>query len=93
MEVKTYDLEKLVKTLKNLSFEITKIHDSENAQLTIGGVDTKFVNPKTMESKIFPDVFFIGEILDVNGACGGYNIQWAASSAKVLADYLRSLNV
>lgn len=92
-EVKTYDLEKLVKTLKNLSFEITKIHDSENAQLTIGGVDTKFVNPKSMESKIFPDVFFIGEILDVNGACGGYNIQWAASSAKVLSDYLRSLNV
>lgn len=92
-EFKTYDLGKLVKTLKNLSFEITKIHDCENAQLTIGGVDTKFVNPKTMESKIFPDVFFIGEILDVNGACGGYNIQWAASSAKVLADYLRSLNV
>lgn len=92
-ELKTYDLEKLVKTLKNLSFEITKIHDCENAQLTIGGVDTKFVNPKTMESKIFPNVFFIGEILDVNGACGGYNIQWAASSAKVLADYLRSLNV
>lgn len=93
LEVKTYDLEKLVKTLKNLSFEITKIHDCENAQLTIGGVDTKFVNPKTMESKISPNVFFIGEILDVNGACGGYNIQWAASSAKVLADYLRSLNV
>ena len=92
-ELKTYDLEKLVKTLKNLSFEITKIHDCENAQLTIGGVDTKFINPKTMESKIFPNVFFIGEILDVNGACGGYNIQWAASSAKVLADYLRSLNV
>lgn len=93
LEVKTYDLEKLVKTLKNLSFEITKIHDCENAQLTIGGVDTKFVNPKTMGSKIFPDVFFIGEMLDVNGACGGYNIQWAASSAKVLSDYLRSLNV
>ncbi len=83
----------LIKTLKHLRFEVTKIHDTENAQVTIGGVDTNFINPGSFESTIIKDVHFIGEVLDVAGACGGYNIQWAASSARTLADYLRSLDV
>lgn len=83
----------LIKTLKHLSFEVVKIHDTTNAQVTIGGIDTKYVDPTTFESTIIKDVHFIGEILDVAGACGGYNIQWAASSAKACAEYLRSLNV
>lgn len=83
------DWQMLVKILKHLSFEVSKIHDTENAQVTIGGVDTRYVNPRTFASTIETDVHFIGEILDVSGDCGGYNIQWAASSAKACADFLK----
>ena len=48
--------------------------------------DTAFVNAKTMESKKVPGLYFAGEILDVDGACGGYNLQWAWSSG-YLAGY------
>lgn len=82
------DLKKITASLKGLEFRIKEINDVENAQVTIGGIDTKFVNPKTFESKNIKDLYFIGEVLDVDGACGGYNIQWAYSSAKACADYL-----
>ncbi|WP_394018912.1 aminoacetone oxidase family FAD-binding enzyme [Anaerococcus cruorum] len=92
-EINERDFESLVSTLKELRFEVLKIHDKENAQVTLGGVDSNFINPKTMESTKIKDVFFIGECQDVAGDCGGYNISWAASSAKVASDYLRSLDV
>ena len=50
------------------------------AQVCAGGVDTGEVNPDTMESLICPGLYFAGEILDIDGACGGYNLQWAWSS-------------
>lgn len=92
-EINEKDFNKLVDVLKELKFEVLKIHDKENAQVTLGGVDSNFINPKTMESTKVKDVFFIGECQDVAGDCGGYNISWAASSAKVASDYLRSLDV
>lgn len=92
-EINDKDFNSLVATLKELKFEVLKIHDKENAQVTLGGVDSNFINPKTMESTKVKDVFFIGECQDVAGDCGGYNISWAASSAKVASDYLRSLDV
>ena len=68
------DFDSLVKTLKHLSFRVSKIHDKENAQVSIGGVDTRYIDPNTMASTIYEDVFFIGECQEVAGACGGYNI-------------------
>jgi len=50
------------------------------AQVTCGGISVSEVNPKNMESKIVPHLYFAGEILDVDGDCGGYNLQWAWSS-------------
>jgi len=41
------------------------------------------INPKTMESKIVPGVYFAGEIMDIDGDCGGYNLQWAWSSGRL----------
>lgn len=87
------DLENLINNLKELTFNVSQIHDKENAQVTIGGFDSNFINPKTMESLKAKGVFIIGETLDVAGDCGGYNIQWAASSAYACAQYLRSLDV
>lgn len=79
------EITNLIRTIKDLRFKITAINDEENAQVTIGGIDTKFVDKETFESKIIPNLYFIGEVLDVDGACGGYNIQWAYSSAKACA--------
>ena len=78
----------LIRTIKDLRFKITAINDEENAQVTIGGIDTRFVDKKTFESKIIPNLYFIGEVLDVDGSCGGYNIQWAYSSSKACAEGL-----
>lgn len=50
------------------------------AEVTLGGVDTRELNPKTMESKKVPGLYFIGEVVDVTGWLGGYNFQWAWSS-------------
>ncbi|WP_296112481.1 aminoacetone oxidase family FAD-binding enzyme [uncultured Anaerococcus sp.] len=81
-------IRRLIGTIKDLRFKLTAINDEENAQVTIGGVDTSLVDKKTFESKIIPGLYFIGEVLDVDGACGGYNIQWAYSSAKACAKAL-----
>lgn len=86
------EIKNLIRTIKNLRFKIMAINDCENAQVTIGGIDTDFVDPKTFESKIIPNLYFIGEALDVDGACGGYNIQWAYSSAKACARGLAANN-
>ena len=54
-----------------------------NAQVCCGGVDTREVNEKTMESRLVPGLYFAGEILDVDGICGGYNLQWAWTSGSL----------
>lgn len=56
------------------------------AEVTMGGVDTDFVSSKTMEAKNVPNLYFIGEVLDVTGWLGGYNFQWAWSSAFACAE-------
>lgn len=83
------DLASLVKTIKNLPFKVLQIHDETNAQVTLGGVDCRRINPETMESKDLPGVYLIGEVVDVAGACGGYNLQRAFSSAKACYDDIR----
>lgn len=55
----------------------------ENAQVCAGGVNLDEINLNTMESKITKNLFFAGEILDVDGKCGGYNLQWAFSSGRL----------
>ena len=53
------------------------------AEVTMGGVDTNDLSSKTMESKTRPDLYFIGEVVDVSGQLGGFNFQWAWSSGYV----------
>lgn len=87
------DLNKLVNVLKNLSFDIIDINDKKNAQVTLGGVSCREIDKKTMKSLKIKDCYFIGEVMDVAGDCGGYNIQWAFSSAKSASEDIRRLNV
>ena len=74
-------IEMLAKTLKNTCFKVVDTTGFDNAQVTNGGVLTKDVNPETMESKLVSGLYLCGEVLDVAGDCGGYNLQWAYSSA------------
>ena len=65
---------------KALRLEVTGVSGFESAQVTAGGISTAEFDPKTMESKLVPNLFACGEVLDVDGDCGGYNLQWAWAS-------------
>ncbi|MEO4046790.1 NAD(P)/FAD-dependent oxidoreductase [Pseudomonas sp. CAU 1711] len=58
------------------------------AEVTLGGIDTREVSSKTMESQKSPGLYFIGEVLDVSGHLGGFNFQWAWASAHAAAEYV-----
>ena len=80
-ELSKEEIYKLAHTLKNLEFSVSGYKDEDSGQITCGGVDTDEINPSTMESKKIKNLYIIGEIMDVDGDCGGYNLQWAFSSA------------
>lgn len=63
--------------------DITDWNTFDTAQVTAGGVDTDEIDAETMESKICPGLYFAGEMVDIDGICGGYNLQWAWSSGAV----------
>ena len=73
-------LEKLVLLIQHLRTHIIETNAFEQAQICCGGVDTTEINPDTLESNYVPGIYFAGELLDVDGICGGYNLQWAWSS-------------
>lgn len=66
--------DKILDKLQN--FTVTAIGTVPDGEVvTAGGVDLKEINPKTMESKIVPNVYFCGEVMDIDGFCGGFNLQ------------------
>lgn len=69
--------------LKNFSFEIAGLKDFNKAMITAGGVDTREINPKTMKSKIVNNLYIVGEVLDLDGPSGGYNLQICWSTGYV----------
>ncbi len=73
----------IVRIAKGLSFTVTGVTGFEDAQVTAGGADTREFSPKTMESKKVRGLYCCGEILDVDGLCGGYNLAWAWSSGRL----------
>ncbi len=83
---------KQLETLKAYTFAPAGTFGYAKAEVTKGGVSTDEVNAYTMESTKVEGLFFIGEVLDVTGKLGGYNFQWAFSSAYTCAQYLREIN-
>lgn len=77
------DIETVSKKIKEFPVIITGAKSEKQAQVCSGGVSLVDVNMKTMESRRIPGLYFAGEILDVDGICGGYNLQWAWSSGAV----------
>lgn len=76
---------KLIMLIKNLPLTITGTEGFGKAMVTKGGVNLAEVFPKTLASKRVPGLFFAGEILDVDGPCGGFNLQWAFASGFLAA--------
>lgn len=70
---------RLIENLKRFTFEINGFN-KDLAKVTVGGVDLKNINPKTMESKKIPNLYFAGEVLDLDGPTGGYNLKIAFST-------------
>ncbi len=80
------DVEKLLLAMKEWEVPVTGTNPFENAQVCAGGVSMAEVTD-TLESKLVPGLFFAGEILDVDGRCGGYNLQWAWTSGYIAGKY------
>ncbi len=79
-EITKQEREKLVHILKNFTIKVKSLRPFNEAIITSGGVDVKGVNPKTLESKIIKNLFFAGEVLDVDAFTGGFNLQIAFST-------------
>lgn len=74
------EIKSIIDRLKNFKLKIKGYKDFDKAQVTRGGVDTREINPKTYESKIIKNLYFVGEVLDIDGDCGGFNLHFAFSS-------------
>lgn len=75
---------------KNCVFKITDVGSFSQAQVMVGGVKKNEFNENTLESKKQKGVYCCGEMLDVDGKCGGYNLQWAFSSGRLVAESIIS---
>lgn len=79
------EIHRLEKLIQQFEVEVKETNSFEQAQVCAGGIDTTEVQEETLESRYIPGLYFTGEILDVDGICGGYNLQWAWSSGYVAA--------
>ncbi|MBO5460637.1 MAG: NAD(P)/FAD-dependent oxidoreductase [Ruminococcus sp.] len=77
------EIKSLVKLIQHFETQVTDTNGFEQAQICCGGIDTRELNPLTLEVYSVPGLYLTGELLDVDGICGGYNLQWAWSSGYV----------
>ena len=83
------EIKKLAKTIKNLKFTFKNSYDFTYSQVTIGGIEYENLN-ENLESKLEKNIYFIGEILNSDGLCGGYNIMFSFASAyKVYESFVK----
>jgi predicted flavoprotein YhiN len=73
-------LDELAAKLENWTLQPAGTEGYATAEVTVGGLDTRGLNSKTMEARAMPGLYFIGEAVDVTGWLGGYNFQWAWAS-------------
>ena len=88
-ELKTEARNKLCSLLNSLPLKIKGTDGWDKAMLTHGGVALKKVNPDTLESRLISGLFFAGEVLDLQGPCGGYNLQWAFASGTLAGSNIK----
>ena len=77
------DFRRLAHQCKNTILEITETNGFDNAQVCAGGVHLDEINIQTMESQYMEGLYIVGELLDVDGICGGFNLQWAWATGTI----------
>ena len=82
-ELSNREAEEICRVVKALEIPLTEPLGMDSAQVTAGGVLTEQFDATTMESRVVPGLFACGEVLDIDGDCGGYNLQWAWSSGRM----------
>ena len=82
-QLETEEIEAVSGAVKSLEVTLTETMGMDAAQVTAGGIVTAEFDSNTMESRIVPGLYACGEVLDIDGDCGGYNLQWAWSSGHV----------
>ena len=82
-ELSDYELREVARQVKCFDVSLTEPLGMDAAQVTAGGILTKEFNDTTMESRKVPGLYACGEVLDIDGDCGGYNLQWAWSSGRL----------
>lgn len=85
-ELNERDVRKIAEKIKDFPLEVTGAKDFKDAQVTSGGIKTDEIDRKTMQSKICRNLYFAGEIIDVDGGCGGFNLQWAWASGMLAGE-------
>lgn len=86
------DINKLIDALLNFQLNIVGYSDFKNAQLTQGGVDINEINDTNLESNKIKNLYFTGELIDVDGICGGYNLQFAFGTGYIVGKQLNDKN-
>ena len=81
-QISNAEVAEVIAAVKSLEITLTEPLGMDSAQVTAGGVLTDGFDPNTMESKLVPGLYACGEVLDIDGDCGGYNLQWAWSSGR-----------
>lgn len=82
-ELSDYELQSICDSIKRFELTLTEPMGMDSAQVTAGGILTDQFDNKTMESRLVPGLYACGELLDIDGDCGGYNLQWAWSSGRL----------
>lgn len=82
------DIENIASVCKTFRFEISALRPFDDAQVTCGGADVREFDSKTLESKKVRNLYCCGELLDIDGPCGGYNLLWAFASGRAVGESL-----
>ena len=82
------DLRRIARQATQFALPITGTCGFDQAQVTAGGLDTSEFDPRTLQSRLVPGLYACGELLDIDGDCGGYNLQWAWSSGRLAGKLL-----
>lgn len=80
------EVERIARILTDWRFRVRDTRSWPSAQVTAGGVETREIDPGAMESKVVKGLYFAGEVLDIDGRCGGFNLQWAWSSGFIAGE-------
>jgi len=90
IEMKKSDLNKVCESFTAFQVIIDRVEDKEKSYVNKGGIDTKSLDPKSMEVKSYPGLYFIGEVTDLHGPIGGYNITIALSTGYLSSNHIIS---